>query len=45
MYPDIAVMNAWLNTHGYKADIKGLREVYPELATLKDWLSRNDLVA
>jgi uncharacterized protein YbjT (DUF2867 family) len=45
MFPDIAVMNAWLNTHGYEADIKGLREIYPELATLKDWLSRNDLVA
>lgn len=45
LYPDIAVMNAWFNTHGFEADITSLREIYPELSTLNAWLSRNNLMA
>lgn len=45
LYPDIAVMNAWFNTHGFEADINTLREIYPELTNLEAWLSRNDLMA
>ena len=45
LYPDIAVMNAWFNSHGFEADITSLREIYPELSTLNAWLSRNNLMA
>jgi uncharacterized protein YbjT (DUF2867 family) len=45
MFPDVAMMNAWFNSDGFEADIPALREIYPQLATLKGWLNRNDLFA
>ena len=39
--PDFAAMFTWLNEQGFRADISGLREDYPRLATFEAWLRQH----
>jgi uncharacterized protein YbjT (DUF2867 family) len=39
--PDFAAMFTWLNDHGFRADIAGLRAEYPALTTFEAWLTRH----
>lgn len=39
--PDFAAMFTWLNEQGFRADIAGLREDYPRLATFETWLRQH----
>lgn len=43
MYPDIAMMNAWFDESGFKADIVALRNIYPGLSTLESWLRTDNM--
>jgi uncharacterized protein YbjT (DUF2867 family) len=36
--PETAIMNAWFNEHGYRADIAALRAIHPGLLTFENWL-------
>ncbi len=45
LYPDIAVMNAWFNTHGYIADLTKLRQAHPALNNFKTWLASSTMAA
>ena len=41
---DIALMNAWFNEKGYKANIDQLRVILPELTNFETWLKSSQLV-
>jgi hypothetical protein len=36
--PNLATLGAWLDGHGYGADIPALRRLHPGLRTLEGWL-------
>lgn len=40
MPKDILIMFDWFGKAGYRADIKALRQVQPELLTLNEWLNK-----
>lgn len=44
MFPDISLMNAWFNSHGFEAEIARLREIHPQLMDLKSWLEKHDVM-
>ena len=44
-YGDVPAMFAWLNGHGYRADLAALRARYPDLLTFEAWLRRGRMLA
>jgi uncharacterized protein YbjT (DUF2867 family) len=43
--PNLAILGAWLDRGGYRADLRALRRLRPEMLTLETWLRRTNWAA
>jgi hypothetical protein len=43
--PNLGILGAWLDREGYRADLRALRRLRPEMLTLETWLRRTNWAA